>query len=128
MSLGAGALKVEAPVAQEGSSVLEVTMATKPAPTTGQRHSERVTYHNLYLPIRGWEEWEQKPADITGRELQWSAKIRKAKQSRAQICNHIYVPADPVATPHTPASLELNRWPSSVVSRLSLPKLQISHI
>ena len=128
MSLGAGVLKMEGPVAQKGSISLEVIMATKPAPTTRQRHSERVTYHNLYLPIRGWEEWEQKPADITGRELQWSAKISKAKQERAEICNHIWAPADTAATQRPPACLELNRWPSSVVSRLSLPKLQISHI
>ena len=128
MSLGAGALKVEGPVAQKGSIALEETMATKQAPTTaGHRRTERVqwnTYHNAYLPIRGWEEWERKPADITGRELQWSAKISKAKQGRAEICNHIYVPADPVATPHASACLELNRWPSTVVSRLTLPKLQ----
>ena len=33
MSLGAGALKVEGPIAQNGSIALEVTMATKRAPT-----------------------------------------------------------------------------------------------
>ena len=33
------------------------------------------------LPIRGWVEWEQEPADITGCESQWSTKISKAKQS-----------------------------------------------
>ena len=33
MSLGAGALKVEGPIAQNGSIASEVTMATKRAPT-----------------------------------------------------------------------------------------------
>ena len=71
MSLGAGALKVEGPIARKGSIALEITMATKRAPTTRHRHTEIVqwnTYHNPYLPILGWEEWEQKPADITGRD------------------------------------------------------------
>ena len=61
MSLGAGALKVEGPIAQNGSIALEVTMATKRAPTTQHCHTKRVqwnTYHNPYLPIQGWEEWE----------------------------------------------------------------------
>ena len=92
MSCGAGALKVEGPVAQKGGNVLKVTMATKPAPTTGYRRTERVqwnTYHNAYLPIQGWEEWERKPADITGRELQWSGKISRAKQGRPEVCIHI---------------------------------------
>ena len=36
----------------------------------------------------------------------------------------------PAATPHKPACLGLNRWPSSVVSRLTFtfPKLQFSHV
>ena len=34
MSLGAGALKVEGPIMQKGSIVLEVAMATKRAPPT----------------------------------------------------------------------------------------------
>ena len=43
MSSGAGALKVEGPVAQEGSiTSFEVTMATKRAPTTWYYHTERV--------------------------------------------------------------------------------------
>ena len=33
------------------------------------------------IPIQGWEDWEQKLADITGHDLQWSAQQRKAKQS-----------------------------------------------
>ena len=59
-SLGVrGTLKVEGPIAQNGSIALEVTMATKRAPTTRHRHTERVqwnTYHNPFLPIQGWEE------------------------------------------------------------------------
>jgi len=57
MSLGAGALNVKGPVAQKGSIALGVTMATKRAPTTRHRHTERVqwnNYHHPYLPIRGW--------------------------------------------------------------------------
>ena len=57
MSLGSGALKVKGPVAQKRSIALEVTMATKRAPTTRHRHTERVqwnNYHHPYLPIRGW--------------------------------------------------------------------------
>ena len=53
---------------------------------------------------------------------------RSAKQSRAEICNHMLAPADQAATLHKPACLGLNRWPASVVSRLSLPKLQFSQI
>ena len=37
MSLGASALKVEEPIAQKGSLALEVTMATKRAPTTPKK-------------------------------------------------------------------------------------------
>ena len=37
MSLGAGALKVEGPIAQKRSLALEVTMATKQAPTTPRK-------------------------------------------------------------------------------------------
>ena len=62
MSLGAGALKVEGPIAQKGNIALEVTMATKWAPTTRHCHTERIqwnTYQNPYFPIGGWEELEQ---------------------------------------------------------------------
>ena len=57
MSLGAGALNVKRPVAQKGSMALEEAMATKRAPTTRHRHTERVpwnNYHHPYLPIGGW--------------------------------------------------------------------------
>ena len=60
MSLGADVLKVEGPIVQKGSIALEVTMATKWAPTTWHRHTERIqwndNYHNPYLPIyhRPW--------------------------------------------------------------------------
>ena len=60
-------------MAEKGSIALEVTMATKRAPTIWHRHTERVqwntNYHNPYLPIQGWEEWEQNQQNnITGRE------------------------------------------------------------
>ena len=37
MRLGVGALKVEGPIAQKGNIALEVTMATKRAPTSRHR-------------------------------------------------------------------------------------------
>ena len=94
MNLGAGALKVEGPIVQKESIALEVTMVTKWVPITRHRHTEKssveyLTKPVLFIPIQGWEDWEQKPADITGHDLQWSAKMNKAKQSRAQICNHM---------------------------------------
>ena len=126
MRLGVGALKVEGLIAQKGSIALEVTMATKRAPTTRHRHTERVQwntygYHNPYLPIWGWEEWEQNQQ--ISQAVNSSDPQRSAKQS-----NHMSAPADQAATPHKPACLWLNRWPASVVSRLTLPKLQFSHI
>ena len=83
MSLGAGALKVEGPIAQNGSVALEVTMATKRAPTTRHRHTERVQCNNPYLPIRGREEWEknqQISQGVNSNDPQRSAS--KAKPSR----------------------------------------------
>ena len=68
----------------KGSIALEVPMATKRVLTTQYCSTERVqwnTCHNPYLSIRGWEEWEQKLADITGREF---AMIRKDQQSKAR--------------------------------------------
>ena len=63
MSLRAGALKVEGPIAQKGSLASEVTMATKRAPTTQHRHTEEkfsgiLTTTHTYLS-RGGGEWEQ---------------------------------------------------------------------
>ena len=40
MSLGAGALKVERPIVKKGSLALDVTMATKRAPTTPKKPSD----------------------------------------------------------------------------------------
>ena len=86
MSLGAGALKVEGPTAQKGSLALEVTMATKRAPTTQHRHTEEnfsgiLTTTHIYLS-RGREEWEQ------NRQLSQSVVMicndHKAKQSEAR--------------------------------------------
>ena len=51
MSLGAGALKVEGPIAQKGSLALEVAMATKQAPTTQHRHTEENSVEYLAQPI-----------------------------------------------------------------------------
>ena len=61
MSLGAGASKVEGPIAQKESLALEVTMATKRAPTTQHRHTEEkfsgiLTTTHTYLS-RGRDEW-----------------------------------------------------------------------
>jgi len=108
MRLGVGALKVEGPIAQNGNIASEVTMATKRAPTTRHRHTERVQwntygYHNPYLHIWGWEEWEQNQQvsqAVNSNDLQ-----RSVKQSKAEICNHMLAPADQAATPHKPACL-----------------------
>ena len=59
MSSWAGALKVEGSIAQEFNIASEVSMVTKWAPTTQHCHAEEVqwnTYHNPYLPMRGWKE------------------------------------------------------------------------
>ena len=83
--MGAGALKVEGPIVQNGSNTLEVTMATKRAPTTRHRHTERVqwnTYQNPYLPIRGWEKWEQSQQisqAVNSNNLKRSAKKSKVE-------------------------------------------------
>ena len=101
ISLGAGAFKVQCRRAcsTKGSIALEVTMATKQAPTTQHHHPERVQWNTcnnpLDLPIQGWEEWEQKLADISSHEF---AIICKDQQSKAT----------PVGTLHGPAWLGLN--------------------
>ena len=77
MSLGAGASKVEGPIAQKGSLALEVTMATKRAPTTQHRHTEEkfsgiLTTTHTYLS-RGREEWRQNrqiSQSVTSNDLQ----------------------------------------------------------
>ena len=84
MNSGVGALKVEGPIVQKGSIALEVTMATK-QPTSQHHHTETVqwnTYHNPYLPIEEWEEWEQKSAKY--RRL-WIVMIDKDQQSKAEL-------------------------------------------
>ena len=97
MSLGAGALRVEGPIAQNGSIALEVTMATKRAPTTRHRHTERVqwnTYHNPYLPIQGWEEWEknqQISQAVNSNDQQ--AKQSRSMQSHVSPCRPSSHPA-----------------------------------
>ena len=64
-------------------------MGTKQAPTTQhRRHTERVqwnTYHNPYLHIRGWQEWEQNQQ--ISQAVNSGDPQRSAKQSRAEICN-----------------------------------------
>ena len=131
MSLGAGALKVEGPIAQKGSLALEVTMATKRALTTQHRHTEEkfsgiVTTTHTYLSRGG------RSGSKTGRyHNQWLVMIcndHKAKQSKSEICQHMSALEDCTATPHRPACLGLNRWPASIVSRLTLSTLQFSHI
>ena len=52
MSLGAGALKVEEPIAQKGSLALEVTMATKRAPTTQKKTSDPSAWRRHSRPTR----------------------------------------------------------------------------
>ena len=55
-------------------------------------------------------------------------KQSNAKQSKAEIFQHMLALEDCTATPHRPACLGLNCWPASIVSRLTLPKLQFSRI
>ena len=77
MRLGVGALKVERPIAQKGSSAFRVTMATKRAPTTQHRHTEEkfsgiLTTTHTYLS-RGREEWRQNrqiSQSVTSNDLQ----------------------------------------------------------
>ena len=90
MSLGVGASKVEGPIAQKGSLALEVTMATKRAPTTQHRHTEEkfsgiLTTTHTYLS-RGREEWGQNrqiSQSVTSNDLQWSQS--KAKRSKKKL-------------------------------------------
>ena len=70
-TLGAGALKVERPIVVKGTIALEVTMATKQAPTTRHLHTERSQWEYLPQPILtylGMGDVGAKPADITGCE------------------------------------------------------------
>ena len=70
-TLGAGALKVEGPIVQKRSIALEVTMATRQAPTTWHLHTERSQREYLPQPILtylGVGGVGAKPADITGYE------------------------------------------------------------
>ena len=55
-------------------------------------------------------------------------KQTNAKQSKAEIFQHMLALEDGTATLHRPACLGLNRWPASIVSRLTFLKLQFSHI
>ena len=110
MRLEAGALKVKRLIAKTGSIALEVSMGTKRAPTTQHCHTERVqwkTYHNPYLPIRGWQKWEQNQQ--ISQAVNSGDPQRSAKQSRAEICNLMSARANQVATPHKPACLGFNR-------------------
>ena len=110
MRLEAGALKVKRLIAKTGSIALEVSMGTKRAPTTQHCHTERVqwkTYHNPYLPIRGWQKWEQNQQ--ISQAVNSGDPQRSAKQSRAEICNLMSARANQVATLHKPACLGLNR-------------------
>lgn len=70
------------PVAEKGSIALEATMVTKQAPTSQHHHTERVqwnTCNNPYLPMQGWEEWEQKPEDISSHEFAMTCLYEKSK-------------------------------------------------
>ena len=70
-TLGADALKVEGPIVVKGTIALEVTMATKQAPTTRHLHTERSQWEYLPQPILtylGMGDVGAKPADITGCE------------------------------------------------------------
>ena len=86
MSCGAGALKVEGPVAQKGSNVLKVTMATKPAPTTGHRRTERVqciltTTHTYLFGDGKSRSGNQQISQV----VNYNDPERSAEQSKAEL-------------------------------------------
>ena len=86
MSLEVGALKVEWLIAWKGRIALEVTMTTKRVPTTQHGHTERAqwnTYRNPYVPIRGWEVWEQNQQ--ISQAVNSGDPQRSAKQSKAEL-------------------------------------------
>ena len=124
MRLGVGALKVEEPIAQKGSSAFQVTMATKRAPTSRHRSLKEFsgnTYYNPYLPIRGWDEWEQ--YQQISQAMNSNDPQRSAKQSKADLRDAItYQPLQTRRPPHTslPACDSTAVRPASVVSRLTL--------
>jgi len=78
---------VEGPIAQKGSLALEVTIATKPAPTTQRRHTDQKFSGILTRTnTRGWEEWEQIrqiSQSVTNKDPQ--RPQRKAEQSKAKL-------------------------------------------
>ena len=83
-SLGAGALKVEGPIAQKGSIALEVTMATKPAPTIWHHDTERVQWNTNYVPQpkgegEEWEQNQQISQAVNSNDPQRSTKKSKAE-------------------------------------------------
>ena len=125
MSLGAGALKVKGPVAQKGSVALEVGTQHS---HTEEKFSGIFTTTHTYLSRRREEQEQnrQLSQSVNSNDLQWSQS--KAKKSKAEICQHMLALEECKATPHKPAFLGLNCWPESIVSRLTLPKLQFSHI
>ena len=92
MRLWVGALKVEGPIAQKGSIAFQVSTATKRAPISRHRPTERVqwnTYYNPYLPIRGWDEWvqnQQISQAVNSNDTQRSVKQSKAELRYAITC------------------------------------------
>ena len=120
MSLGAGAWKVEGPIAQKGSLALGVTMATKRAPTTQHHHTEEkfngiLTTTHTYLSRGRWggggvggEEWEQNrqiiSQSVTNNDPQRSqskAKRSKAKLKYASTCQPLKTAPPPRRGLHT---------------------------
>ena len=123
--LGSG-WQVEGPIALKGSLAFEVPMATKWAPTTRHRHTEEkfsgiLTTTHTYLSEGG------RSGSKTGRyHNPWLVMIcNNHKQSKAEIRKHMSALEDRTVTPHRPTCLRLNRWPTRIVSRLTLPKLQL---
>ena len=142
MSLEAGALKVEGPIAQKGSIALEVTWWQRsehqpPGTFTLKEFSGILTTTHTYPSGDG------RSGNKTNRcHRLWIALVckdqqSKAKQSSAKYAINLYAyyrnktmlsaPADQAVNLNKPACLELNCWPGSIVSRLTLPELEFSH-
>ena len=123
MRLGVGALKVEGPIAQKGSSAFQVTMATKRAPTSRHRSLKEfsgiLTTTDTYLSGGGMS-----GSNTSRYHKLWIAMIRKDQQSKADLRDAItYQPLQTRRPPHTslPACDSTAVRPASVVSRLNLP-------
>ena len=92
MSLGAGALNVKRPVAQKGSIAWrkpwQPSERQPPGIVTLNEFRGIITTTHTYLSGGGRSGGRNHQISQV-MNLQWSAKISKAKQGKAEICNHM---------------------------------------